>query len=449
MRRLSPLLLLLCTGLLRVLGTQDRQFCPRRGYRLSGHLLRHTLPAQSLRSISGRPVGPPLSHRGPRTAVRFNPAPQGRHALRKSADNLSFYCAIRSSSLDAGAGAVDHSSRRPLLTAAFLTWGAASAQLAGNSHCCSTCLLLLNCEVVFATGNTAGIVVSLSVIAVWCFLRERFPPLEFCASLSPLPSSLTMLDFYGSSSCSRAAFIASARCRLSRSLAALIVGWLLHGSHTLRLTGSARCAQIWQQSPVQRRPQPARSPLTNRPHAVMVIDLQAVTSAIWSDPHLYNLASYLVCGILICLWAFTTIRSTFLVSNAWLAVAAAVPLTILITYHRPYDAKLLLLTIPACALLWAEGGLKRGWQSCLHCRHYLRGRFFPGCARRTSPGIWIIPACHLHIVPSSALSCSPYHSFSSPLQSSTCPSTCGGREDEETQSITAPSRRHTPEHPPA
>ena len=26
------------------------------------------------------------------------------------------------------------------------------------------------------------------------------------------------------------------------------------------------------------------------------------------------------------------------------------------TYHRPYDAKLLLLTIPVCALLWAEGG---------------------------------------------------------------------------------------------
>ncbi len=25
-------------------------------------------------------------------------------------------------------------------------------------------------------------------------------------------------------------------------------------------------------------------------------------------------------------------------------------------YHRQYDAKLLLLTVPACAMLWAEGG---------------------------------------------------------------------------------------------
>jgi hypothetical protein len=41
--------------------------------------------------------------------------------------------------------------------------------------------------------------------------------------------------------------------------------------------------------------------------------------------------------------------------GAWLALAAIVPLTLIVTYHRPYDAKLLLLTVPACALLWAEG----------------------------------------------------------------------------------------------
>jgi hypothetical protein len=33
-----------------------------------------------------------------------------------------------------------------------------------------------------------------------------------------------------------------------------------------------------------------------------------------------------------------------------------VPLTLLVTYHRPYDTKLLLLAVPACAMLWAEGG---------------------------------------------------------------------------------------------
>jgi hypothetical protein len=40
-----------------------------------------------------------------------------------------------------------------------------------------------------------------------------------------------------------------------------------------------------------------------------------------------------------------------------LALAAVVPLTLLVTYHRTYDAKLLLLAVPACAMLWTEGGL--------------------------------------------------------------------------------------------
>ena len=35
-------------------------------------------------------------------------------------------------------------------------------------------------------------------------------------------------------------------------------------------------------------------------------------------------------------------------------MAVVVPLTILVTYHRVYDAKLLLLTIPACAILWEK-----------------------------------------------------------------------------------------------
>jgi hypothetical protein len=36
----------------------------------------------------------------------------------------------------------------------------------------------------------------------------------------------------------------------------------------------------------------------------------------------------------------------------------------LLTYHRPWDAKLLMLTIPACAMLWAEGG-RIAWMALL------------------------------------------------------------------------------------
>jgi hypothetical protein len=51
-----------------------------------------------------------------------------------------------------------------------------------------------------------------------------------------------------------------------------------------------------------------------------------------------------------------TLRLSFSPAKAWIALAAVVPLTMLVTYHRPWDAKLLMLTVPACAILWAEGG---------------------------------------------------------------------------------------------
>jgi len=45
--------------------------------------------------------------------------------------------------------------------------------------------------------------------------------------------------------------------------------------------------------------------------------------------------------------------------SARLALGFVVPLTILMTYHQYVDAKLLLLAVPACAMLWAEGGPTR------------------------------------------------------------------------------------------
>ena len=87
-----------------------------------------------------------------------------------------------------------------------------------------------------------------------------------------------------------------------------------------------------------------------------IISLQAVFSIFNGDPRFYNLASYLVCGAFLIVWAFLTFRSRTSSQRIWFALAVAVPFTILITYHRVYDAKLLLLTVPACAMLCEEGG---------------------------------------------------------------------------------------------
>jgi hypothetical protein len=88
----------------------------------------------------------------------------------------------------------------------------------------------------------------------------------------------------------------------------------------------------------------------------MIIELQSTISVFRDDQRIYNPVSYLVCGALLLAWSYRTLSLRISQRRAWLALAAVVPLTMLVTYHRPYDAKLLLLSVPACAILWAEGG---------------------------------------------------------------------------------------------
>jgi hypothetical protein len=95
-----------------------------------------------------------------------------------------------------------------------------------------------------------------------------------------------------------------------------------------------------------------------------LVNLQEVVSALWNDPRIYNPLSYLVGALLLLAWAFVTLRSCHSPKRAWLALATIAALSLLPVYHHLYDTKLLVLTVPACAMLWAEGGLI-GWLALL------------------------------------------------------------------------------------
>jgi peptidoglycan/LPS O-acetylase OafA/YrhL len=82
------------------------------------------------------------------------------------------------------------------------------------------------------------------------------------------------------------------------------------------------------------------------------------------DPRFYNPATWLVCGPLLLLAGIATWRSRNNPRRVFLVLAAISALSMLPVYHRQYDAKLLLLSVPACAMLWAEGGLI-GWIAVL------------------------------------------------------------------------------------
>jgi hypothetical protein len=217
------------------------------------------------------------------------------------------------------------------------------------------CFLLANCELIFSGCNPAGIVVGLCVVAAWCFLQGRFVAagiLCLAVSLAMKPHDAGLVWLY---------FLLAGGVYRKRALQTLLVTVVLGG---LALLWVAPIAPHWigelhsNLSAISAPGginEPGPASFSGR-KASMVIDLQAAISVIRDDPRIYNLTSYIICGALLLVWSIRTLRSRFSQRRAWLALAAIVPLSMLVTYHRPWDAKLLMLTVPACAMLWAEGG---------------------------------------------------------------------------------------------
>jgi len=221
------------------------------------------------------------------------------------------------------------------------------------------CFFLLTSIMLVDIANTAGVVVGFCAVAVWCFLRERFVPagilcLAVSLTIKPHDAGLIWLYF----------LLAGGLCR-KRALQTLAVTVILglpgvlwvsyvapHWMQELRSNLSATSVRgdINDPGPTS----------ASRDTPDSIVDLQTVISVFRDDPRIYNPASYLLCAPLLAVWVLVTVRSRFSPAMAWLALAAIAPLAMLPLYHRQDDARLLLLTIPACAMLWVERGAV-GW----------------------------------------------------------------------------------------
>ncbi len=242
-----------------------------------------------------------------------------------------------------------------LLLASYLAWdlGATYAPILSGIL---IGFLLANSEVLLVLGNLSGIAISLCVVAVWCFLRERFVSagiLCLAVSLAVKPQDAGLIWLYfllaGGVYCKRALQVLFATVAIS--LPGVLWVWRIaphwmQELHANILAFSVHGGLI--------DPGPAS---TGTHGAGMMINLQTVISVFRDDPRIYNPVSYLICAILLLAWMSVTVRSHFSPARAWLAIAVVAPLAMLPVYHHLYDTKLLLLTVPACAMLWAEGGL--------------------------------------------------------------------------------------------
>jgi len=217
-------------------------------------------------------------------------------------------------------------------------------------------LFLIESEMLLEIGNPAGIAVSLCVIAVWCFLKDRFVPLGvLCLALSvvckPHVAGLVWLYFL------LAGGLYRKRAWQTLAVTAVVIVpaalWVWHvAPHWMaELNANLQTASMHGNTD-----DPGPAALDPRFHGAIMISLQTVFSVFRDDPRFYNLMTYLICGPLLLVWLFTTLRRRFSQEGAWLALASIAALSMLPLYHRLHDTSLLLLAFPAFAMLWAKGG---------------------------------------------------------------------------------------------
>lgn len=226
-------------------------------------------------------------------------------------------------------------------------------------------LLLVNSGLLLSTGNTAGLVISLTVIAVSCFVENEYVVFGICCMavalvVKPHDAGPVWLYFLLVGGAQRKRALYTLALAAAITVPALV--WISHVSpHWL--------SELQSNLAVGLAPgglnNPGPGTLGGRGIG-MIISLQAVLTLIWNNATFYSLASYLVCGVLFVLWALKTVRSGFSPRMAWLALAAISALAMLPVYHRTYDARLLVIAVPACAALWSEAGSMRRWAMWLN-----------------------------------------------------------------------------------
>lgn len=240
------------------------------------------------------------------------------------------------------------------LLASFLVWDLA-AQYAPVAAGALICFLLVNSELLLVTSNAAGIVLGLCSIAAWCFLRNRFASAGvLCLAIALLvkPQDAGFVWLY---------FLLAGSVQRKRALHTLLLTVALGLPSVLWVTHAVpHWPQEWHMNMAVAEARGGTSdpgPASLAGHGLAgVINLQSIVSVFADNPRIYNWVSYLVCAPLVVALVFLTLRSRATHTRACIALAAASALTMLPVYHRQYDAKLLLLTIPACILLWVQGG---------------------------------------------------------------------------------------------
>lgn len=245
-----------------------------------------------------------------------------------------------------------------LALAGFLIWDLAGER--GRALCgYFVGYLMADCLILLLVGNVAGIAISFCIVAAWCFLEEHFETagvvlLALSLSIKPHDSGFVWLYFLLAGGVLRKRALQALSVAGALGICAAL--WLMPTSPHWFQELSSNVAIVEVPGGTS---DPGPTGLSYKTQMSPIISLQAAISIFKNEPHFYNLASWLIVGSLVFIWAVTVLRKRCTRDGTLLATAAISALTLLPVYHRPHDAKLLLLMVPACGMLWASNDARK------------------------------------------------------------------------------------------
>ncbi len=209
-------------------------------------------------------------------------------------------------------------------------------------------IVLATSSILLILGQPAAFAISLLVIATSLFLRGRFLPLAavlLALSLAVKPQIGALIGAYLLLRGIHAKYAAAAS---AGAIALLVCGALVLQQHP----GSAAWLTTLEHNlSATLAPGGSADPRPENQQSVGDINLQALTSIYLVNSVAFDRVAQGIFLLLLTVWVVAVLRSQATWNTHLLALSALAVLSLMPVYHRFYDARLLLLTIPAVVLI--------------------------------------------------------------------------------------------------
>jgi len=212
-------------------------------------------------------------------------------------------------------------------------------------------LILISSKIQLEVGNPTTFAISLLVIGSYFFLRGRFLPLGalllmLSLAVKPTIGGLIVFSLLVWRIHRRYALVA-----VAGALALLLSAGLILSLHprsadwtsTLRtnISASMEAGAVNDFRPSDKE-------------SFYFINLQAVTSVFFADAREFNAAAYAVFLALLAVWIAAVLRTNAGPEMYLLSLGALAALSLTPVYHRFYDTRLLIITIPAVVIVYQK-----------------------------------------------------------------------------------------------